>query len=284
LTELRTGDTVEIITNANRAPSHDWLRLVKTSTARAKIRRWLKLAGFEQAVALGREMVERKLRELRHKLPDDDTLQGYAEQLDKKSVEDLLAAIGNGSLSVRSLVALIVPEEEEKPVPGLVTKVMERIRRAKGIRVHGLDNMMFRFAGCCQPIPGEDIVGFVTRGRGVTVHRADCSVAVDLQTQYPERTVEVSWDTPRGQSFVVQLDLVVEDRKNMLRDITQAIADSDTNVRAAEMYARDATAVGRIVVEVSNLSHLNRIMDKVRKVRGIISVIRSKGKEPEAAE
>jgi len=281
--ELRTGDTVEIITNPNRSPSHDWLKLVKTSTARAKIRRWLKQAGFEQAVALGREIVERKLRDSHLKLPGEEILQGYAEQLDKKSVEDLFAAIGNGDLSPRSLVALIEPAEE-KPAAGLVGKVIDRIRRTKGIRVHGLDNMMFRFAGCCQPIPGEDIVGFITRGRGVTVHSADCSVAIDLQTQFPERKIDVSWDTPKGQAFVVQLDMVVEDRKNMLRDLTQAVADADTNVRAAEMYARDTTAVGKFVVEVSSLSHLNRILDKVRKVKGVISVARSKGKEPEGGE
>jgi len=281
--ELRTGDTVEIITNPNRSPSHDWLKLVQTSTARAKIRRWLKQAGFEQAVALGHEIVERKLRDSHLKLPGEEILQGYAEQLNKKSVEDLFAAIGNGDLSARSLVALIAPAEE-KPVAGLVSKVIDRIRRAKGIRVHGMDNMMFRFAGCCQPIPGEDIVGFITRGRGVTVHSADCSVAIDLQTQFLERRIDVSWDTPKGQAFVVQLDMVVEDRKNMLRDLTQAVADADTNVRAAEMYARDTTAVGKFVVEVSNLSHLNRILDKVRKVKGVISVVRAKGKEPEGEE
>lgn len=281
--ELRTGDMVEIITNPNRSPSHDWLKLVKTSTARAKIRRWLKQAGFEQAVALGREIVERKLRDSHLKLPGEKILQGYAEQLNKKSVEDLFAAIGNGDLSARSLVALIEPAEE-KPVAGLVSKVIDRIRRAKGIRVHGMDNMMFRFAGCCQPIPGEDIVGFITRGRGVTVHSADCSEAIDLQTQFPERKIDVSWDTPKGQAFVVQLDMEVEDRKNMLRDLTQAVADADTNVRAAEMYARDTTAVGKFVVEVSSLSHLNRILDKVRKVKGVISVARAKGKEPEGGE
>ena len=278
--ELRTGDTVEIITNANRTPSHDWLKLVRTSAARAKIRRWLKQAGFEQAVALGREIMERKLREKHLKLPGEDNLQGYAEQLNKKSVEDLFAGIGNGDLSARSLVMLIAPMEE-KPTTGLVSKVIDRIRRSKGIRVHGMGDMMFRYAGCCQPIPGEDIIGFITRGRGVTVHRADCQVALDLQTQSPERKIDVSWDTPKGQAFVVQLEMVVEDRKNMLRDLTQAIADADTNVRAAEMYARDTTAVGRFVVEVSSLSHLNRIIDKVRKVRGVISADRAKGKNIE---
>jgi GTP pyrophosphokinase len=178
----------------------------------------------------------------------------------------------------RKLLNLIEPDEE--PVEeGFVGKVIDRIRGTKGIKVHGLDDMLFRFAGCCQPIPGEDIVGFITRGRGVTIHRADCPIAISLQEESPERKIDVSWDTAKGQSFVVRLELVVEDRKNMLRDITQAIASADTNVRAAEMYARDTTAVGEFVVEVSSLSHLNRIIDRVRKVKGVIKVVRARGRE-----
>jgi len=275
-TELKSGDVVEIITNPNRTPSHDWLKLVKTSSARARIRRWLKQAGFEQSVALGKQLLERKLRELHLKMPPDDILQGYAEQLNKKSIEDLFAAFGNGSMTMRPLIDLISPEEEEKPI-GFVDKVIDRIRGTKGIRVHGMSDMMFRFAGCCQPVPGEDIVGFITRGRGVTIHRADCASAIHLHSLFPERRIDVSWDTAKGQSFVVQLRLVVEDRRNMLRDITQAIADVDTNVRAAEMHTQDSTAVGKFVVEVSSLSHLNRILDKVRKVKGVLSVVREAG-------
>ncbi len=277
-TPLKSGDTVEIITNARRSPSHDWLKLVKTSTARAKIRRWLNQAGFEQSVTLGRELVTRKLKELRLKMPPDDELQGYAEKLGKKSVLDLLAAIGNGSLSRAPLINLIKPEKE-KPKAGLVGKVIDRLRGSKGIRVHGMSDMMFRFAGCCQPLPGEDIIGFITRGRGVTVHRADCESARYLGGQFPERYIDVSWDAGKSQAFVVELELVVEDRKNMLRDITTAVADADTNVRAAEMRATDTTATGRFVIEVSSLSHLNRIIEKVRKVKGVISVVRSKGRD-----
>ncbi len=279
-TELRSGDAVEIITNPNRTPSHDWLKLVKTGSARTKIRRWLKQAGFEQAVGLGREILQRKIREQRLPTPTEDELQDCAEKLDKKSVEDLMAAIGNGSMSVNTLTRLLVPEpdEESKP-PGIVGRVIDRIRGTQGIKVHGMGDMMFRFAGCCQPLPGEDIVGFVTRGRGVTVHRADCETAGYLAAKSPERRIEVSWDAGKGQAFVVELELIVEDRRNMLRDITQAVADSDTNVRAAEMFAEDTTAAGKFVVEVSSLSHLNRIMDKVRKVKGVISVTRSHNRE-----
>ena len=277
--ELESGDQVEIITNPHRCPSHDWLKLVKTARARSKIRKWLKQAGFEQSVALGRQIVERKLKELRLGFPSEDELQQYAEQLNRKTADDLLAAIGNGSLSVHALLALLQPEKEAPESPGLVGRVIERLRRSKGIRVQGLDNMMFRFAGCCQPVPGEDIVGFITRGRGVTVHQAECPTAIDLGNRHPERKIAVSWDAGKDQWFVVQLELVVEDRKNMLRDISQAIADSNTNVRGAEMHVRDTTAVGRFIVEVSSLSHLNRVIDKVRKVKGVISVNRARRSE-----
>ncbi|MCP4684286.1 MAG: bifunctional (p)ppGpp synthetase/guanosine-3',5'-bis(diphosphate) 3'-pyrophosphohydrolase [bacterium] len=278
-TKLNTGDQVDIITNPNRTPSHDWLKLVKTSGARSKIRRWLKQAGFEQSLTLGREIVVRKLKTMRVSLPRDETLQEYAEQLDKKSVDDLFAAIGNGSLAARQLVNLIQPEKQKDTV-GLVGKVIDRIRGSKGIRVQGLDNMMFRFAGCCQPVPGEEIVGFITRGRGVTIHHSECALAIDLANQSPERKIAVSWDAGRDQSFVVQLEMIVEDRKGMLRDITQVIADVNTNVRGAEIHSGDSTAVGKFIIEVSNLSHLNRIIDKIKKVKGVIQVQRSRRYDP----
>ncbi len=273
-TRLNSGDKVEIITNPNRTPSHDWLKMVASSTARTRIKRWLKQAGFEQSVALGREMLDRKLKELRLPYPSDDALQEYAEHLDRKTADNLLAAIGNGSVSLQSVITQIQPEEK-KETPGLVSKVIDRIRRSKGIKVQGLDNMMFRFAGCCQPVPGDSIVGFITRGRGVTIHQAECPAAIELNNQYPERRIEVSWDTSRDQSFVVQLEMVVEDRKNMLRDVSQAIADANTNVRGAEMYAQDTTATGKFVIEVTSLTHLNRVIEKVRKVKGVISVKRA---------
>ncbi|RKX25294.1 MAG: hypothetical protein DRP45_06285 [Candidatus Zixiibacteriota bacterium] len=272
-TKLQSGDQVEIITNPSRKPSHDWLKLVATSAARSKIRRWLKQSGFEQSVALGREIVERKLKECRQAMPENDTLQEYAERLDKKSVVDMFAGIGNGSLSARSLINLIMPPDKE-PVIGLVGKVLDRIRKSKGIKVQGLDNMMFRFAGCCQPVPGEEIVGFITRGRGVTIHHAACPLAIDIVNKAPERKIDVSWDAGRDQSFIVQLDITIEDRKGMISDVMQVIADANTNVKGVEVKSADTTAVGKFLVEISNLSHLNRIIDKVKKVKGVLHVQR----------
>ncbi len=278
-TQLRSGDSVEIITNATRTPSPDWLKMVKTANARTRIKRWIKQAGYEQSVALGKEMLERRLRELHLKMPPDDQLQEFAQQHDRKTVEDLFAAVGNGSVSLQSLMLFIQPEEKKEEV-GFVGKVIDRIRGSNGVRVQGLDNLMFRFAGCCQPVPGDNIVGFITRGRGVTIHQAECSLALEIATKSPERKIAVSWDTGKDQSFVVQLEIVVEDRRNMLSDITQAIADSNTNVRGAEIYTHDTTAIGKFVVEVTNLAHLNRIIDKVKKVKGVLSVRRAHGREP----
>lgn len=275
-TSLESGDTVEIITNPNRTPSHDWLKMVKTSSARAKIKRWLKQAGFEQSVQLGREVVERKLKEMRLKMPSDDIILEYANKLEKNSVDDLLAAIGNGSMTSRKLIEMIQPDDDLDSM-NIIDKVVDRIRGSKGIKVHGMDNMMFQFAGCCQPVPGEEIVGFISRGRGVTIHRYDCPNVITLYANNPERKIDVNWDTGKSQSIVVQLKITVEDRKHMLRDITQAIADADTNVRAAEMKAKDTHGEGHFIVEVSSLKHLNRIVDKVKRVKGVISILREKG-------
>ncbi|MEA1981789.1 MAG: bifunctional (p)ppGpp synthetase/guanosine-3',5'-bis(diphosphate) 3'-pyrophosphohydrolase [candidate division Zixibacteria bacterium] len=277
-TELNTADSVEIITNQNRSPSHDWLKLVKTTKARSKIKKWLKQAGLDQFIQLGKQIVERELKRAHIPYPTNAVLLETAEKLDKKTIENLFSAIGEGSITSKRFIDLISPAKEVEQ-QGFIGKVIERIRGTKGIKVHGMDNMMFRFAGCCQPVPGEDIVGFITRGRGVTIHRNDCQSCLHLQEQFPERKIEVSWDTDKGQSFVVELEMVVEDRKNMLRDITQAIADANTNVRAAEMFSKDTTAVGLFVVEVASLSHLNRIFDKIKKIKGVISVRRSKGSD-----
>ena len=164
-TELKSGDVVEIITNQNRSPSRDWLKLARTSYARSRIRRWLKQAGYDQFVKLGKEILGRRLKEERLKMPNDVALGEFAETLGKKSANDMFAAFGNGSLAAGSIMPLIRPTDEKQQT-GLVGRVLDRIRRSKGIKVQGLDDMLFRFAGCCQPVPGDDIIGFITRGEG----------------------------------------------------------------------------------------------------------------------
>jgi len=137
---------------------------------------------------------------------------------------------------------------------------------------------MFRFAQCCQPLPGEKIMGFITRGRGVSIHRADCTNV--LQTMgNSDRQVEVQWDVGKDESFVVRLELVLEDRKNMLRDITEAITDADANVRGAEIKSGETMAMGDFLIEIRNLNHLNRTIKKIKEVKGVVAVKRAEGVE-----
>lgn len=274
--KLQSGDEVEILTNPHRHPSQDWLSIATTSQARAKIRRWLKQTGYQQAVALGKELLERELKKVRCELPADEELLEIAQALSHKSVDNLYYALGNGSVSTTAVVSRILPEQKETEKELTVDEVLERFRTERGIKIEGMDNMMFRFAGCCQPIPGEEIIGYVTRGRGVTVHRADCPSAQEL-VENPERTIPVTWNVSRDQTFVVRLEVQVEPKRNILVEITDSIADSDTNVRGADINISDSSSIGTFVVEVKNISQLERVLAKIKKVKGVVSVRRARG-------
>lgn len=275
-TRLKSGDEVSVLTSPNQKPSHDWLRVVQTSKASAKIKRWLNQQGYDQSLALGHEILERELKKGRLSFPPESILEDIAQGMGFLSADAMLAAIGNGSVSAQNVITKLSPEQAQEVRPSLVKRFIDTARGGKGIKIQGMGNMMFRFAGCCQPVPGEHIIGFITRGRGITIHRADCPTALELSAS-PERVIEVEWDVAKDQAFVVKLDILLEDRKNMLRDITQAISDSDANVRGAEISGPGESVVGSIVVEVKNLAHLNRVIGKVRKVKGVISIERAKG-------
>jgi len=279
-TELKSGDEVSIVTSPHQQPSQDWLKIVRTNKARSKIRRFLKQKGFEQSVGLGKEMIEKELRKKKLKFPDDAAMEDCAESLSYSSIDGLYAAIGQGDVSAKNVLARLFPVEEEAPKETIVKKFLDRARGARGIRIQGLDNMMFRFAKCCQPVPGEKIIGFITRGRGISIHRADCPVALSM-TSETERLVDVEWDVAKGDSFLVRIDMVVEDRKNILRDVLDSLASEDVNIRDAEMRSEEGTAQGKLVIEIRNLSHLKRVLQRIRKTRGVISVWRSQGGEEE---
>ena len=275
-TKLQSGDKVEIMTSPLRHPTHDWLNIATTSATKTKIRRWLKQAGHDQALVLGKELLERELKKKRLKIPPDDELLAVAQGLSQMSVENLYYAIGSGNISAGQVVLKLVPEEVEPAKPSVVEKVLDRFRSERGIKIEGMGNMMFRFAGCCQPIPGEEVIGYITRGRGVTIHRIDCPAAQELIKQ-PERTVPVTWDVSKDQTFVVRLEVNVTPRRNILAEITESITDANTNVRGADINISDTNSTGYIVVEVNNLSQLERVLERIRKVKGVISVKRALG-------
>jgi len=275
-TPLQSGDKIEILTSPHRHPTQDWLKIATTSNARARIRRWLKQAGHEQAVALGKELLERELKKNRLQLPVDDEFLDIAQGFSQTSVESLYYSIGNGDISAQQVITRIAPTKYPESKDDSVDQVLQRFRRERGIKIEGIDNMMFRFAGCCQPIPGEEIIGYITRGRGVTIHRSDCPAAMELIKQ-PERTIPVSWDVAKEQTFVVRLEVDVAPRKNILVDITDSIADSNTNVRGADINLSDTSTVGFIIVEVNSLNQLERVLRKIKKVKGVNSVRRAFG-------
>jgi GTP pyrophosphokinase len=276
-TKLHSGDEVEVLTNPHRHPSRDWLNIATTSQARSKIRKWLKQAGFQQAVSLGKELFERKYRKTKEKFPDEDELLEVAQGLSYTSVDNLYYDLGIGRISATNVIDRLIPQTEEEPAKeSFVESIIEKFRKERGIKIGGIDDTMFRYAKCCQPIPGEEIIGYITRGRGVTIHRADCPNVAELLEQ-PERTIPVSWNVSRAQTFVVRLRIQVESRKNILYDITESIADADTNVRGADINIGDACSEGIIIVEVKNLNQLEKVLKKIRRVKGVISVQRAHG-------
>jgi GTP diphosphokinase / guanosine-3',5'-bis(diphosphate) 3'-diphosphatase len=272
ITRLESGDEIEIKTSPHQTPSQDWLKIVKTTRAKTKIKHWLKQKGFEQSVSLGREMFDRELKKHHLALLSETEMMDLAAMNGFTNAEQMLSSIGSGSTSLQTLINKIAPPEKSET--SIVKRFIDQARGSgKGIRVAGVGNLMYRFASCCQPVPGERIIGFVTRGRGLSIHRADCQNAVAILEE-PERRVDVEWDVEKGESFLVRLYALVNDRKNILKDITEAIAELDINVRGAEIAIGQSPAIGHFVVEIQNYSQLSKAFDKIRKVNGVLSVDR----------
>jgi GTP pyrophosphokinase len=273
--QLHSGDTVEIITSPQAKPHEDWLKMARTAGARSKIRHWLRQERLTDSVALGREMVDRELTKLRMKA-DDKTLGEVALGLGCSDLDQMYARCAEGSLSVNTVLHKLKPEKEtfaERLAKGPLEALGIGRRPAGGIRIQGLDNVMLHFARCCQPVPGDRVIGIVTQGRGVSVHRQDCPNTFDDRVPR-ERKVEVDWDAGRGETFPVRLVVYGHDRTSLLADIAKAIAATQVNIRTAGMASEDQTARGVFVVEVPHLTKLQEVMGAIRHVRGVTRVER----------
>jgi len=275
-TVLVSGDEVEIKTSPHQNPSSDWLKTVKTTKAKAKIKHWLKQRGYEQSIILGKEILERELKKRRLKTPPELELQDLAARNSFSDLEQMYSAVGSGTISAVNLIGKLFPSEEKEET-SIIRKFIDQARGiSRGVKIDSVENVMFRFASCCQPVPGEKIVGFVTRGRGLTIHRVDCRNVADIFDD-PERMVNVDWDVEKGESFLVRLYALVEDRKNLLKEITEAIAEADVNVRGGEISAGTLPATGHFVVEIQNYGQLEKALDRMRKVDGVLSAEREIG-------
>ncbi len=278
--ELQNGDMVEILTSKTQTPRKDWMKFVKTTDARAKIRAWIRKAEREQAQNLGKEILEKGLRKsgLHYaKLLKEGEFKKVLKTHRLKSLEDLLRAVAYGRLSVAQVVEAL-PREEQEQEEGAWGKDLERLvekadrRSDTGVKVRGIPDIFVRFAKCCNPVHGEPIVGFITRGRGVTIHAKTCLKA---QEGAPERWIEVQWDEAARVLQRAKIRVVSQDRPGLLAGLSKAIAAVDVNISQAKAWTTgDQQGVAQFEVMVRNLGHLTELIHSLERVRGVVAVER----------
>jgi GTP pyrophosphokinase len=280
-TTLQQGDIVEIVTSPNQHPSRDWLQFIKSSRARSKVNQWLKIEERSRSIALGRELFEREAKKYRlngSTLMSGEEARKVAADLGFPGVDDLLAAIGYGKSSVPQILHKLAPaamlEVPEKPKAPTTT----RPKAEQGVRIRGVDDLLVRFARCCNPLPGDAIVGFITRGRGLTVHARDC-LTVAKSVLDRERLVNVEWDVEEPATRPVRIAVYIgRDRPGLLSEITGAISSKKGNITKAEVTVTDdRRGINHFVVEVADLDQLQGIMTAIRDVPDVINVERVRG-------
>ncbi|HEY2824738.1 MAG TPA: bifunctional (p)ppGpp synthetase/guanosine-3',5'-bis(diphosphate) 3'-pyrophosphohydrolase [Gemmatimonadales bacterium] len=273
---LRNGDTVAILTGTAPRPSRDWLNHVRTARARHKIRQWIRQEESETSVTLGRDILGRELRRRRLSAPEPPQLQAAALALGAGSADGLYQALGRGDTAIGQVIAALFPDRSPEDLqaakPTALGRVMDRLWR-RGVRIQGVDGLLVRYAQCCQPVPGDTVIGYVTRGRGIAIHRADCPNLLSISSD-PDRRVEIDWKEMAGQVFVVGLGVLGEDRRGLYADLMQAISATGTNIKNAELASQDGGMSGLVIVEVENTGHLAKVMRAMRKVKGVTGVRR----------
>jgi guanosine-3',5'-bis(diphosphate) 3'-pyrophosphohydrolase len=291
--KLRNGDIVEIITQTGHQPSRDWLGFVKSSRARNKIKHWLQLHQRERAIEIGRKLLEKEARKYHVSLKEvkPEGYQAVASEYGIGSNEqDLLASVGYGKFSARAVLNKLAPggvggepepEEQDKSlIGGMIRKVFGD--DSGSLKVQGHDELLVYRARCCNPIRGEEIVGYVTRGKGVAVHAKSCPNVTNLMYE-PDRRINVTWARPSASvsgpakaTYPVKLTVVCDDRTGMLKQVTAAISDDNTNIRHMDVRTDDTRASIDITIDIEDVKHLERIVSSVRRIPGIIDVQRMK--------
>ncbi|MBW2689960.1 MAG: bifunctional (p)ppGpp synthetase/guanosine-3',5'-bis(diphosphate) 3'-pyrophosphohydrolase, partial [Deltaproteobacteria bacterium] len=278
-TELKNGDIVEIVTSTNQTPSKDWLKFVKTSKAKNRIRNWVKAQERQQSLVLGRDLMEKELRKYGFsykRAANLDTMKGTLSELGFRSIEDLQAAVGYGKVTCNQVLSRLIPEQfkAELPQPSRISQVLGKIRKkpVDAINVQGLDDILVRFAKCCNPLPGDEVVGFISQGLGVTVHASDCPRVLETD---PERRIEVSWNKQKGALRSVKIRVYSLNQKGILATITKVITKCESNILRASVYSTsDGRGIHSFEVDVQDVQHLNRVMEAVQKIKGVLQVER----------
>jgi len=282
--KLKTGDIVEILTSKHSyGPSRDWLKIAQSSHARSKIRQWFKKEKREENIAKGQEDLERELKKqglVPSEWMSNEKLDAVAKALNFSNREDLLAALGYGGVSLSQVMAKLTEKarkdaQDDRPA-GVVRSSARESKPIHGVRVKGIDNVLVRFSRCCTPVPGDEIIGFITKGRGISIHRQDCpNIEQQLKTN-PERFIEVEWEAnDESSSYPVDIEITGYDRKGFLNEVLQTVSETKTNISAISGRS-DKNKVTTILmtINIHNLDHLHRVVDKVKSIKDIYTVRR----------
>jgi len=276
-TALQNGDSIEVITSETQSPSYAWLKFVQSSKAKSQIKRWVKKEQIEQSIRLGKEIVDKTLRRLK-KLHILDLLKNRPEAMGFNNVDQLYSEVASGQITVRELVEKYEPNvpDGEKSIldsPSLTERFISRARGvAKGVRVDGVSNTLIVFAKCCSPIPGDNILGYITRGRGVSIHRNTCNNLPSLKNE--DRFINVEWEVSAKTSFITRMKIITEDRKNILRDITESIATMSMNIKSIEMSSEEGMGSCILILETRDTRQLSRLKKQIQKIPNVIDIER----------
>ena len=276
---LKTGDIVEIVTSKNHHPSKDWLNFVKTVKARSKIRHWIKVQETERSLTLGREMCEKAFRKEKlnfNTLVKSEKMMKVVEQFGFKAVDDLIANVGYGKITPLQVLRKFAPKVDAEEVDeSIFNKLMERVRKKKpktGVLVKGVDDILIKFGKCCQPVPGDPITGYITRGYGVTIHRTKCVNALRMN---PERQIEVEWNQEVTETYPVKIRIISQDRVGLLADVVGNISKFGANILNAKTETRENKMVDSyFTIGVEDTAHLEKIVSAVKKVKHVQEVKR----------
>ena len=274
---LKTGERVEVLTSKEGLPKRDWLQpglgYLKTSRARAKVQYWFKSQAREDNVDAGRHLLEREFKRLALTSVD---YQRIAKKVQHNTVEDMYAAVGSGDLTSAHVLNAAQGLVESRPQPQL------KLARARSgsyrdqVQVRGVGNLLTHIAGCCKPLPGDAITGFITQGRGVSIHRADCARLVSLQDSAPDRVIEVEWGVSPVDNYEVDVAIEAYDRQGLLRDITGLFANARLNVLSinTQTNKKRHTATMHMRVEVPNLASLSKLLERINRLKNVVSAVR----------
>ncbi|HPL62759.1 MAG TPA: bifunctional (p)ppGpp synthetase/guanosine-3',5'-bis(diphosphate) 3'-pyrophosphohydrolase [Syntrophales bacterium] len=275
--ELQNGDTVEITTHAGHHPGRDWLKYAVTSKAISKVKNWIKTEERRKSIDLGRDILEKELKKQSLRLSKVIKTEQFEKIINEHSVsgpDDLMALIGYGKVSAKSVVNQIMPEGSQKEPEPLLEKIKKKFRKTSdaGISITGVEDVMVRFARCCNPLPGDEVVGFISRGRGMSVHLANCTMIRDTD---PERIIEVHWSIKEKQTYPVHIRVFCKDKKGLLAEISNAISDLDINIAHATVDTTpDQSAVLDFKLDVHDVNQLNQVFSSLRKLSSVLSVER----------